>query len=132
MCTSNSLIERANRLRNDIDNVMTQIHSAANGNRLVRERFLALLARKSTIIAEANSIINEVNQTHNLAASDPSKRAPYRMYLDLNNARTIAREVLKMTRSTSTQNISTQQVPPNPLAIPFSDPYWLDDEELPF
>lgn len=28
MCTSNSLIERANRLRNDIDNVMTQIHSA--------------------------------------------------------------------------------------------------------
>ena len=84
MCTSNSLIERANRLRNDIDNVMTQIHSAESGNRLVRERFIALLVRKSTIIAEANNIINEVNQTLNLAASDPRgplKTTPYQLVL---------------------------------------------------
>lgn len=127
MSTSNSLIDRANRLRNDIDNVMTQIHSAENGNRLERNHFLSLLTRKNAIVAEANGIINEINQTLNLATSNPDARVPHHIYLDLKNARTIAREVRKIAYSAPTGNSSSYQISPACVARPSSGSDWLDD-----
>ena len=136
MCTSYSSIDRANRLRADMCDVIAKIHSAENGNRIEREQFLALLTRKNTIIAEANSIINEVNQTLNLAASDPNERVPYHLYLALTNARKIARMVVKTAHTTPTCSSPDSQVPSTSTATPrvnfFGSLNCHVDEDLPF
>ena len=76
MPTSYSLNQQANRLYTDIHAVMAQIRAAESGTRLEREQFLALLAQKQSILAEASNIINQVSHTLDLACSDPSARVP--------------------------------------------------------
>lgn len=133
MPTYSPFTEQADRLRNDIRDVMSQIHSAENGNRLERNQFLALIARKNSILTEANRIISEVNHTLNFASSDRSNHIPFAQYQDLKTARTIAREVIKLARSNSAQNIPTPPNPPAPTPTLDSWGYELDDdEELPF
>lgn len=133
MPTHSPYTEQADRLHNDIRDVMFQIHSAESGKRLERNQFLSLIARKNSILTEANRIISEVNHTLNFASSDRSNHIPFAQYQDLKNARTIAREVIKLARSNSAQNIPT---PPNPpVPAPTLDLWgyeFVDDEELPF
>ena len=136
MPTSYSLNQQANRLYTDIHAVMAQIRAAESGTRLEREQFLALLAQKQSILAEASNIINPVSHTLDLACSDPSARVPHSQYLELKNARAMAREVKKTARSTPARSTPVSYVPSTPAAPLFSESDWLyesvDDEDLPF
>lgn len=133
MPTYPSFTQQANCLLTDIRDVMSQIYSAENGNRLKRNKFLALLSRKNNILTEANSIINEVNQALNFASSDRSNHLPFEQYLELKTARSIAREVKTLAHSKSPQPSLAPPIPsaPTPNLAPWS--YEIDDdEELPF
>lgn len=131
MPTYSPFTEQSDCLRTDIRDIMSQIRSAENGNRLERDQFLALITRKNSILTEANRIISEVNHMLNFASSDRSNHLPFEQYQDLKKARTIAREVIKLARFNSTQNIPTPPSPPAPTFAPWD--YDLDgDEELPF
>ena len=133
MNTYSPFTGQADCLLNDIRDVMSQIHSAESGNRLERNQFLALITRKNSILTEANRIISEVNHTLNFASSDRSNHIPFAQYQDLKNARTIAREVIKLARSNAPQTPSTPPSPPAPTPNLDSWDYEIyDDDELPF
>jgi hypothetical protein len=133
MPTYSPFTEQADCLRTDIRDVMSQIHSAESGNRLERNQFLALITRKNSILTESNRIISEVNHTLNFASSDRSNHIPFAQYQDLKNARTIAREVIKLARSNAPQTPPTPPSPPNPAPNLDSWDYeFVDDDDLPF
>ena len=119
MTPTYNLAEQANYLRDDIRDIMPQIQHAKNENNTAQYQLLYLLLKKYSIVAEASKIITEANQALNTASGNHLSQA---QHLDLQNACTIAREVVQLAH---TNSVCIIQSHPNHVKGDHYDSYYL-------
>lgn len=108
MTPTYDLAEQAGYLRDDIRNIMSQIQHIKSKNNTDQHQLHYLLLKKCSIVAEASKIIAEANQALNTASGNHLSQA---QHLDLQNACTIARQVVQLANANSVRIIPSHTSP---------------------